>query len=315
MQKDSKVYIAGHKGLVGAAIKRKLEKDGYTNLIYKTHSELDLMDDLAVQEFFDLERPEYVFLFAAKVGGIISNRDHPAEFLYENLKIELNVIGNAHKYKVKKLMMPGSTCIYPKLAEQPLKEESLLTGSLEPTNEAYAIAKIAGIKLCQSFNKQYGTNFISVMPTSIYGPNDNFDPTESHVIPALIRRFHDAKIDKLESVIMWGTGTPRREFMHVDDMADALVYLMNNYDGSELINIGMGDDIPINDLAIAISKVVGYEGKIEHDLTKPDGTPRKLVDTSKLDETGWKPKVSLEEGLKETYEWFLENVVKDSNSS
>jgi len=212
-------------------------------------------------------------------------------------------------------MMPGSTCIYPKLAEQPLKEESLLTGSLEPTNEAYAIAKIAGIKLCQSFNKQYGTNFISVMPTSIYGPNDNFDPTESHVIPALIRRFHDAKIDKLESVIMWGTGTPRREFMHVDDMADALVYLMNNYDGSELINIGMGDDIPINDLAIAISKVVGYEGKIEHDLTKPDGTPRKLVDTSKLDETGWKPKVSLEEGLKETYEWFLENVVKDSNSS
>ncbi len=309
MQKDSKIYIAGHAGLMGAAIIRRLKADGYTNLVYKTHSELELMDDVAVDNFFKNEQPEYVFLFAAKVGGIISNRDHPAEFLYENLKIELNVIGNAHKYKVKKLMMPGSTCIYPKLAEQPLKEESLLAGLLEPTNEAYAIAKISGIKLCQSFNKQYGTNFISVMPTSIYGPNDNFDPAESHVIPALIRRFHDAKINKLESVVMWGTGTPRREFMHVDDMADALVYLMNNYDGSELINIGMGNDIPINDLASGIAKVIGYEGKIEHDLTKPDGTPRKLVDTSKLDETGWKPKVTLEDGLKETYKWFLGNIV------
>jgi len=310
MEKNSKIYIAGHNGLVGAAIKRKLEKDGYLNLIYRSHSELDLMDNLAVESFFKTEKPEYVFLFAAKVGGILSNRDRPTEFLFNNLKIELNVIENAYIYKVKKLMMPGSTCIYPKLAEQPLQEDSLLTGPLEPTNEAYAIAKIAGIKLCQFFNHQYGTNFISVMPTSIYGPNDNFDPSESHVIPALIRRFHDAKINNLETVVMWGTGTPRREFMHVDDMADALVYLINNYDGSELINIGMGNDIPINDLALAISKIVGYKGKIEHDLTKPDGTPRKLVDTTKLDKTGWKPKVSLENGLKETYEWFLENIIK-----
>lgn len=310
MDKNSKIYIAGHTGLMGAAIMRKLVTDGYTNLVYRTHGELDLMDDVAVENFFETEKPEYVLLFAAKVGGIIANRDHPVEFLYDNLKIEINVIGNAHKYNVKKLMMSGSTCIYPKLAEQPLKEESLLAGPLEVTSESYSIAKIAGIKLCQAFNTQYGTNFISVMPTSIYGPNDNFDPTESHVIPALIRRFHDAKINNLESVVMWGTGTPKREFMHVDDMADALVYLMNNYDGSELINIGMGGDISMNDLSFSIAKVVGYQGKIEHDLTKPDGVPRKLVDTSKLDKTGWKPKISLEDGLKETYKWFLENVVK-----
>jgi len=310
MEKTSKIYIAGHNGLVGAAVKRRLESDGYTNLIYKTHDELELMDDIAVENFFKLEKPEYVLLFAAKVGGILSNRDHPVEFLYNNLKIELNVIGNAYKYKAKKLMMPGSTCIYPKLADQPLREDSLLTGLLEPTNEAYAIAKIAGIKLCQTFNAQYGTNFISVMPTTIYGPNDNFDPAESHVIPALIRKFHDAKLNKLKSVVMWGTGTPRREFMHVDDMADALVYLMNNYDEPELINIGMGNDIPINDLATAIAEIIGYKGKIEHDLTKPDGTPRKLVDTTQLDKTGWKPKIALEDGLKETYRWFLENVAK-----
>jgi len=307
MKKSSKIYIAGHAGLVGSAIKRKLEKDGYKNLIYKTRKQLDLLDDKAVDRFFAKNKPEYVFLFAAKVGGIIANRDLPADFIYENLRIELNVIYSAYKYKVKKLLMPGSTCIYPKFAKQPLKEESLMKSELEPTNEAYAIAKIAGIKMCQAFNQQYKTNFISVMPTSIYGPNDNFNPAESHVIPALIRKFYEAKINGDKSVVMWGTGKPRREFMHVDDMADALVYLMNNYDSPDLINIGMGNDIPIIKLAKTVSKIVGYEGEIEHDLTKPDGTPRKLVDTTKLFSMDWRPKITLEDGLKETYAWFLKN--------
>ncbi|HHV23590.1 MAG TPA: GDP-L-fucose synthase [Methanosarcina sp.] len=311
MDKDSKIYVAGHRGLVGSALKRKLESKGYTNLIFRTHKELDLTNQQAVNEFFKQEKPEYVFLAAAKVGGILANSTYPAEFIYENLMIESNIIHAAYKYGVKKLLFLGSSCIYPKLAPQPLKEEYLLTGPLEETNEAYAIAKIAGIRLCKHYNQQYGTNFISVMPTNLYGPNDNFDLETSHVMPALVRKFHEAKVNNEPEVVVWGTGTPRREFMHVDDMADACVYLMENYDFSEVgefVNIGVGEDVTISELAELIKEVVGFEGKIKYDTLKPDGTPRKLMDVSRLNGLGWKAGILLKDGIKETYEWYQDQI-------
>lgn len=307
MDKDSKIYVAGHTGLVGSAIVRNLQSKGYTNIITRTHKELDLTNQEAVRKFFEEERPEYVFLAAAKVGGIRANSTYPADFIYENLMIECNVIKAAHDYKVKKLLFLGSSCIYPKMAPQPIKEEYLLSGYLEPTNEAYAIAKIAGLKMCQYFKRQYGDNFISCMPTNLYGPNDNFDLENSHVIPALIRKFHEAKIENKPYVEIWGTGTPRREFLYVDDMADACVFLMENYDGEETVNVGTGKDVTIRELAEIISKVVGYKGELKFDTSKPDGTPRKLLDVSKLNELGWKYKVELVDGIRKTYEWFLEN--------
>lgn len=307
MNKDSKIYVAGHRGLVGSAIMRKLQQEGYTNIITRTHKELDLTSQAQTQEFFKKEKPEYVFLAAAKVGGIHANNTYPADFAYINIMIESNVIKASYDYGVKKLLFLGSSCIYPKLCPQPIKEEYLLTGPLEKTNEAYAIAKIAGLKMCQYFNRQYGTNYISVMPTNLYGPNDNFDLETSHVLPALIRKFHEAKINNKPYVEVWGTGTPRREFLHVDDLADATVYLMNNYDENEPLNIGTGKDITIKELAELIKEIVGYEGEIKFDTTKPDGTPRKLLDVSRLHATGWKHKIELREGIKQTYEWFKEN--------
>jgi len=307
MEKESKIYVAGHRGLVGSSLKRKLESKDYTNLIFRTHKELDLTNQQAVNEFFEQDKPEYVFLAAAKVGGILANSTYPAEFIYENLMIESNIIHASYKYGVKKLLFLGSSCIYPKLAPQPLKEEYLLTGSLEETNEAYAIAKIAGIRLCRHYNQQYGTNFISVMPTNLYGPNDNFDLETSHVMPALIRKFHEAKVNNQSEVVVWGTGKPLREFMHVDDMADACVYLMENYDYSdigEFVNIGVGKDITIKELVELIKEIVGFEGEIKYDTSKPDGTPRKLMEVSRLNGLGWKAKVSLRDGIKDTYKWF-----------
>lgn len=307
MEKESKIYVAGHRGLVGSSLKRKLESKGYTNLIFRTHKELDLTNQQAVNEFFEQEKPEYVFLAAAKVGGILANSTYPAEFIYENLMIESNIIHASYKYGVKKLLFLGSSCIYPKLAPQPLKEEYLLTGPLEETNEAYAIAKIAGIRLCRHCNQQYGTNFISVMPTNLYGPNDNFDLETSHVMPALIRKFHEAKVNNQSEVVVWGTGKSLREFMHVDDMADACVYLMENYDYSdigEFVNIGVGKDITIKELVELIKEIVGFEGEIKYDTSKPDGTPRKLMEVSRLNGLGWKAKVSLKDGIKDTYKWF-----------
>lgn len=309
MDKESKIYLAGHRGLVGSALKRKLESKGYTNLIFRTHKELDLTNQQEVNEFFEKEKPEYVFLAAAKVGGILANSTYPAQFIYENLMIESNIIHAAYKYGVKKLLFLGSSCIYPKLAPQPLKEEYLLTGPLEETNEAYAIAKIAGIRLCKHYNQQYGTNFISVMPTNLYGPNDNFDLETSHVMPALIRKFHEAKMNNEPEVVVWGTGKPLREFMHVDDMADACVYLMENYDFSEIgefVNIGVGEDVTISELVELIKEVVGFEGKIMYDTSKPDGTPRKLMDVSRLNGLGWKARIPLKDGIKETYEWYIQ---------
>lgn len=308
MKKDSKIYVAGHRGLVGSAIVRELQKKGYTNIIGKTHKELDLMDSVAVEGFFKEEKPEYVFLAAAKVGGIYANSTYPADFIYENLQIQNNVIGNAHKYGVKKLMFLGSSCIYPKMCPQPIKEEYLLSGYLEETNEAYALAKISGLKMCQYFNKQYGTNFISVMPTNLYGPYDNFHPENSHVMPALIRRFHEAKVNNAEEVVVWGSGTPLREFLYSEDMADACIYLMENYEGNDFFNIGTGKEITIRGLAELIKEVVGYEGEIVWDSTKPDGTPRKLLDVSRLESQGWKYKMELKDGIKEAYKWFMENV-------
>jgi GDP-L-fucose synthase len=308
MKKESKIYIAGHNGLVGSAIKRNLEKQGFENLIYKTREELDLMDENAVQSFFEKEKPEYVFLAAAKVGGIIANRDYPADFIYQNLKIQNNIIFQAYKNKVKKLLFLGSSCIYPRECSQPIKEEYLLTGELEKTNEAYAIAKIAGIKMCQSFNKQHGTKFISVMPTNLYGPNDNFDLKTSHVLPALIRKFHEAKIENKKQVEMWGTGKAKREFLHVDDLAEACVFLMDNYEDNEIINIGTGEDLSIKDLAGIIKRVVGYQGKTIYDTSKPDGTPRKLLDVSKIHNLGWRHKIDLETGIRETYKWYKNNL-------
>jgi len=304
MELDSKIYIAGHRGMVGSAIHRNLQKKGYTHFVTRTSAELDLRNQKAVDDFFEKEKPDYVFLAAAKVGGIQANNIYRADFIYENLMIQNNVVHAAYKNKVKKLMFLGSSCIYPKLAPQPLKEEYLLSGYLEDTNEPYAIAKIAGIKLCESYKRQYGCDFISVMPTNLYGPNDNYNLNNSHVLPALIRKFHDAKEKKEPSVEMWGTGTPMREFLHADDMADACVFLMKNYSGDKFVNIGTGVDLTIKDLALLIKKIVGYEGEIKHDLTKPDGTPRKLMDVSFLHSLGWKHKIELEDGIKAVYEDF-----------
>ena len=307
MEKNSKIYVAGHRGLVGSAIVRNLEERGFTNIIGKTHKELDLTRQDEVEKFFEAEKPEYVFLAAAKVGGIQANNTTPAEFIYDNLMIETNIINSAYKNKVKKLLFLGSSCIYPKFAEQPIKEEYLLTGELEPTNEAYAIAKITGIELCKFYRRQYGCDFISAMPTNLYGINDNFDLETSHVLPALIRKFHEAKINNTEEVVMWGTGKPLREFMYVDDLADALVHLMLNYSAEIHINMGTGKDLTIGELAEIVKEVVGYKGKIVNDLSKPDGTPRKLLDVSRLESTGWKYKTELKEGIEKVYEWYLEN--------
>lgn len=304
MELNSKIYIAGHRGMVGSAIMRNLQKKGYTNIITRTSAELDLRNSQAVSDFFAAEKPEYVFLAAAKVGGIQANNIYRADFIYENLMIQNNVIHQAHVNDVKKLMFLGSSCIYPKLAPQPLKEDYLLSGFLEETNEPYAIAKIAGIKMCESYHRQYGRNFISVMPTNMYGPNDNYNLNNSHVLPALIRKFHDAKENNLPFVEMWGTGTPMREFLHADDLGDACVYLMNTYNGEKFVNIGSGTDLTIKDLALLIKDIVGYKGEIKHDLTKPDGTPRKLMDVSFLHSLGWKHKIELPEGIKQVYEDF-----------
>lgn len=304
MDLKSKIYIAGHRGMVGSAILRNLQARGFSNFILKTSAELDLRNQQQVSDFFKAEKPEYVFLAAAKVGGINANNTYRADFLYENLMIQNNVLHSAHENEVTKLMFLGSSCIYPKLAPQPLKEEYLLSGLLEDTNEPYAIAKIAGIKLCESYRRQYNSNFISVMPTNLYGPNDNYNLNNSHVLPALIRKFHEAKENKIPFVEMWGTGSPLREFLHADDMADACVYLMQNYNGQQHVNIGTGVDLSIKDLALLIKKTVGYEGEIKHDLSKPDGTPRKLMDVSFLHGLGWKHKINLEEGVKSVYEDF-----------
>lgn len=306
VEKDSKIFVAGHRGLVGSAILRYLEKENFKNIITKTHAELDLTDADAVRHFFDTERPEYVFLAAAKVGGIAANNKYPAEFIAQNLSIENNVIHNAYVSGVKKLLFLGSSCIYPRECPQPIREDYFLSGKLEPTNEAYAIAKIAGIVMCQSYNKQYGTNFISLMPTNLYGPHDNFDLENSHVLPAMIRKFHESR-QNYNPVKLWGTGTVRREFLHVDDLADACIFLMNNYNDSSIINVGSGTDITIAELAESIKNITHFEGTIEWDSSKPDGTPRKLLDTSKIHNLGWNPKISLENGLETTYAWFIEN--------
>lgn len=304
LEKHSKIYIAGHRGMVGSAIYRKLVSEGYTQLITRTSAELDLRDQVAVTQFFAEEKPEYVFLAAAKVGGIVANNTYRADFLYENLMIQNNVIHNAWKANVKKLMFLGSSCIYPKMAPQPLKEEYLLTGPLEDTNEPYAIAKIAGIKMCDAYRAQYQCNFISVMPTNLYGYNDNYHPENSHVLPALIRRFHEARISNQPEVTIWGSGTPMREFLFADDLADACYYLMLHHNESSLLNIGTGEDLSIKDLALLIKKVTGYTGNINFDSTKPDGTPRKLMDVGKLHQLGWKHKVELEEGIRLAYADF-----------
>jgi len=311
MEKHSKIYVAGHKGLVGSAILRNLKKKGYTHIITRNHKELDLMEQNDVRDFFQREKPEYVFLAAAKVGGINANNVHPADFIYENLMIECNVIKAAHDFSVKKLLFLGSSCIYPKFAPQPIKEKYILTGELEPTNEAYAIAKIAGLEMCKFFRRQYGDNFISCMPTNLYGENDNFDLNNSHVVPALIRKFHEAKINNTPTVEIWGSGKPLREFLHVDDMADACVFLMENYQGEEHVNIGTGEEISIERLANLVKEVVGYNGELTFNSNMPDGTPRKLNDVSKLNNLGWTYKVNIEKGLKETYQWFLENKYKE----
>ncbi len=301
MEKSSKIYIAGHRGMVGSAIIRRLQKEGFTNIVTRSSKELYLIDQQAVADFFATEKPDFVFLAAAKVGGIVANNTYRAEFIYENIMIQSNIIHNSYLNNVKKLLFLGSSCIYPKMAPQPLKEEYLLTGLLESTNEPYAIAKIAGIKMCDAYRSQYGCNFISVMPTNLYGPNDNYDLNNSHVLPALIRKFHTAKAQNLSSVEVWGTGTPMREFLHVDDLADACFSLMQNYNEPGLINIGVGEDISIKDLAMLVKKIVNYEGELKFDTTKPDGTPRKLMDVSKLHSFGWKHKINLEEGITSVY--------------
>ncbi|MBN1468915.1 MAG: GDP-L-fucose synthase [Fusobacteriaceae bacterium] len=307
MNKDSKIYIAGHRGMVGSAIIRRLNELGYNNIIHRELNELDLRRQEQVEKFFQEEKPEYVFLAAAKVGGIYANNTYPAEFIYDNLMIEANIIHSAYKIGVKKLLFLGSSCIYPKFAAQPIIEEELLNGYLEPTNEAYAIAKITGIELCKFYRRQYGADFISAMPTNLYGINDNFDLQTSHVMPALIRKFHEAKINGEKEVVMWGTGTPKREFLYVDDLADGLIHLMNNYSDEIHLNIGTGEDIEIRELAQIIKEVVGYQGEIVNDVTKPDGTPRKLLNVDRLHNTGWKHKVQLREGIERVYEWYLGN--------
>jgi GDP-L-fucose synthase len=316
MNPDTRIYVAGHRGLVGSAITRELESAGYRNLITRTHAELDLTNQQAVNEFFDQARPQYVFLAAAKVGGIQANNSYPADFIYENLMIQTNIVHAAYRAGVERLLFLGSSCIYPRLAEQPMTEDVLMTGALEPTNEPYAIAKIAGIKLCESYNRQYDMDFRSVMPTNLYGPNDNFDLETSHVMPALIRKFHEAKTKASPEVTIWGTGNPRREFLYVDDLAAACVHIMQlrygDYAGSTSpmqshINVGTGEDVTIRELAELIRKVVGYEGPLTFDTGKPDGTPRKCLDVSKIKFLGWQPRISLEEGVARTYEWFLQH--------
>ncbi len=308
MNKNSSIYVAGHNGLVGSAIVRKIQTEGFGNLVLKTRQELDLLDQHAVAEFFQTEKPEYVFLAAAKVGGIVANQTYPADFIYENLTVQNNVIRESQLNSVKKLLFLGSSCIYPRDAKQPIKEEYLLSGPLEETNKPYAIAKIAGIITCQSYNRQYGTNFISVMPTNLYGPNDNFDLQNSHVLPALLRKFHEAKIRGDKKVVVWGTGKAKREFLHVDDLADACVFLMNNYDNSEIVNIGTGEDLSIKEIVELIKKITGFSGDISWDKTKPDGTPRKLLDVSRLHQLGWQHKINLADGLKSYYRWYLDNL-------
>jgi GDP-L-fucose synthase len=308
MENGAKIYVAGHRGLVGAAIVRALEKQGYNNLLLRTHKELDLTRQAAVEDFFHKEKPDYVILAAAKVGGIHANSTYPAEFIAVNLQIQTNVIDAAYKAGVKKLLFLGSSCIYPKFAPQPIAEDSLLTGPLEPTNEWYAVAKISGIKMCQAYRLQYKFDAISGMPTNLYGPHDNFHPENSHVLPALIRRFHEAKVTGAKEVVVWGSGSPLREFLHVDDLADATIFLMQNYSGIPHVNMGSGSEVTIKELAELVKEVVGFQGELKWDLSKPDGTPRKLIDSSKLAELGWEAKIPLKEGLVETYKWYVDNV-------
>lgn len=310
MEKDAKIYVAGHRGMVGSAIVRALEKQGYHNIITRTHKELDLLRQADVEKFFAEEKPEYVFLAAAKVGGIVANSNALADFMYENMIMEMNVIHSAWQNGVKKLEFLGSSCIYPKMAPQPISESSLLTSSLEPTNEAYALAKISGLKYCEYLNRQYGTDYISAMPTNLYGPNDNYHPTHSHVLPALIRRFHEAKENGLTEVTCWGTGEPLREFLYVDDLADACVFLMNHYSGNETVNVGTGKEITIKELTELVAEIIGYEGKINWDTSKPNGTPRKLLDVSKLKDLGWTYQTELKDGIRLAYDDFLNNPMR-----
>ena len=314
MEKNSKIFVAGHRGLVGSALVRKLREQGFANLINRSRSELDLTDQLAVDKFFETEKPEYVFLAAAKVGGIHANSTYPAEFIFSNMQVQMNIINASWKFGVKKLLFLGSSCIYPKYAPQPMREEALLSGQLEPTNEAYAIAKIAGIIMCRSYNKQYKTDFISVMPTNLYGPNDNYHSLNSHVLPALIRRFHEAKVGNAPKVIIWGTGNPTREFLYSDDLADACIFLMERHSGNDIINIGSGKEVAIRDLAMTIKSAIGYNGDLEFDVTQPDGTPRKLLDCSKLHAMGWRHKIELDQGIKLAYQDFLK-MLKDKESA
>jgi GDP-L-fucose synthase len=308
MERNARIFVAGHRGLVGSAIIRCLQAGGYKQILTRSRAELDLTNQAAVLQFFAAEKPEYVFLAAAKVGGILANNTYPADFIRENLQIQGNIIDAGYRNGVKKLLFLGSSCIYPKLCPQPIREEYLLTGPLEPTNDAYAIAKIAGIKMCEAYNRQHGTNYISVMPTNLYGPGDNFDLQSSHVLPALIRKFHEAKVAGSPEVVVWGTGSPRREFLHVDDLADAVMYLMNTYSGSEIVNIGVGEDLTIRELAEIIKDIVGYHGELVFDTSKPDGTPRKLLDVSRLNGLGWKAQISLRNGIQQTYDWYLQNL-------
>lgn len=310
MDKDSKIYVAGHKGMVGSAIVRELQKQGYSNIVTRTHAELDLTDQMAVKDFFAAESPEYVFLAAAKVGGIIANQTAPADFMYDNIVLEMNVINAAWKSRCKKLEFLGSSCIYPRMAPQPMKESCLLTSELEKTNEAYALAKISGLKYCEYLNRQYGTDYISVMPTNLYGPNDNYHPEHSHVLPALIRRFHEAKVSGSDSVTCWGDGRPLREFLYVDDLANLCVFLMNNYSGSETVNAGTGKELTIKELTQLVASIVGYKGRIVWDTTRPNGTPRKLLDVSKATKLGWTYKTDLADGIRMAYEDFLNSPVR-----
>jgi GDP-L-fucose synthase len=310
LHQDSRIYVAGHRGLVGAAVLRALQQQGYRNLLFRTHQELDLTEQAAVREFFDRERPAAVIMAAARVGGIHANNTRPALFIRDNLVIQDNVIDAAYRAGVAKFVFLGSSCIYPKLAPQPIKEEYLLTGPLEPTNEWYAVAKIAGVKMCQAYRREFGFNAISLMPTNLYGPGDNFDLQNSHVLPALIRRFHEAKLRGDETLSIWGTGTPRREFLHVDDLADAVVYLLKTYEGESIVNIGWGEDVTIRELAELVLATSGYQGRLEFDASKPDGTPRKLLDTTRLTALGWRPKIALKAGIASTYAWFREHVAE-----
>jgi GDP-L-fucose synthase len=312
MNKESKIYVAGHRGMVGSALVRKLKAEGFNHIITRTSAELNLTNQQAVADFFASEKPDYVILAAAKVGGILANNTYRGQFIYENLMIQNNVIHQSYVQGVKKLLFLGSSCIYPKMAPQPLKEDYLLTGTLEATNEPYAIAKIAGIKMCEAYRSQYGCNFISAMPTNLYGPNDNYDLNNSHVLPALIRKFHSAKVNGAAEVEIWGSGTPRREFLHVDDLADACYYLLQNYDGEQLVNVGSGVDVTILELANLVKEIVGFTGTIKMDATKPDGTPRKLMDVSKLEKVGWKYSISLQEGIASVYKEVLERKVFDN---